>query len=309
MRRIVAILNPNADRGRTAALADEMRRALGGRLDVTLMKTTCRGEAVELAREAATQGCEAVVAIGGDGTVHETVNGLMDVPLEVRPALGIVPAGSGNDVAYALGIDKDLRRTLDFIERGETRAVDVGEVRTASGRSCRSINNVGLLLEGQINLLSHQLAWPRGSGLYFRAMLQTLMRRPPVAHLDLDCDGVRLQREAILLSIGNGPRSGGRFHLVPAASMSDGKFNYLLAEPMSRLRMLWEVRRSLSGKPMRDPRLQWGTFSHLTIRSDIALVAHVDGEPWLRPEERVRELTVDVLAGALQVLCPAVAPE
>ena len=191
MRRIVAILNPQADRGRTAQLAASLRDALSGLLDVSLRQTSRRGEAVELALEAAREGCEAVIAVGGDGTVHETVNGLMAAPPEARPALGIIPAGSGNDVAYALGIDKDLPRNLAMIEGGATQAVDVGEVRADDGRTCISINNVGLLLEGQINLLSHQLTWPRGSGLYLRAMLQTLLRRPPAA-----APGAHLRRRA-----------------------------------------------------------------------------------------------------------------
>ena len=116
---------------------------------------------------------------------------------------------------------------------------------------------------------------------------------------------MRLVREAVLLSIANGPRSGGKFHLVPAASMCDGEFNYILAAPMSRPRILWEVRRSLRGKPMRDARIEYGKFSRLTIRSDIPLAAHVDGEPWLRPEENVREVTINVLPNSLRVLCPA----
>jgi len=303
MREIAAILNPHADRGRAARLFDDLKQSLGGRFAVRLFKTERPGAAVELAQQAAEQGAEAVLVIGGDGTVHEAVNGLMSLNPMCRPALGILPAGSGNDVAYALGIGRQIAPLIPWLEIGATRPIDVGEVR-ALGRSCWMINNVGLLLDGQINLLSHQFSWPRGSGLYLRSMLQTLLRRPPVARLRLECDGAVLQREAILLSIGNGPRSGGKFHLLPTAALDDGRFNYLLAAPMNRLRMLWEVRRLLAGARLNDPRLEWGTFASLVVRSDIALAAHVDGEPWLRPEDDAHELAVSALPGALRVVCP-----
>ena len=88
MRRLVAILNPHADRGRTARLAESLRDALGARFELRLLQTTERREAVRLAQDAASAGCDAVIAIGGDGTVHEVVNGLMSVtPADARPAI------------------------------------------------------------------------------------------------------------------------------------------------------------------------------------------------------------------------------
>ena len=130
MPRLVAILNPNADRGRAAALAQSLQDALRGKFDLMLRQTTARGQAVDLARDAATEGCDAVIVIGGDGAVHEAANGLMAVPADCRPPLAILPAGSGNDLAFALGIDKDLAAAVHRLERGATRAIDVGLART-----------------------------------------------------------------------------------------------------------------------------------------------------------------------------------
>ena len=257
-----------------------------------------------MARDAGSQGCDAVVAIGGDGTVHEVVNGLMALAADARPALGILPAGSGNDVAYALGIDKDLKVTAATIERGTTRLVDVGSVVAEGDRACFCINNIGLLLEGEINRASHQLTWPRGSGLYLRAMVQTLLRPLPVAQLRLAIDGQDFSRTATLLSIGNGPRSGGKFQLMPDATLDDGYFDYLMAPPVSRWKLLWKVRHALTGKNVEGDWIERGRFKRMAIRSDVALVAHVDGEPWIAAADEVRELTVDVLPQSLRVLCP-----
>jgi YegS/Rv2252/BmrU family lipid kinase len=303
MRRVAAILNPRADRGRTAQFAESLRRAVASRLEVTLLETTCRGHAIELARDAVAAGNEAVIAIGGDGTVHEIANGLMATPPGERPALGILPAGSGNDVAFALGITADLPRTIEAIERGATRPVDVGRIETDAGRASYFLNNVGALLEGQINLASHKFTWPRGPGLYLRALAVTLMHRPPVAQLELDVDGVSQVRKAILLSIANGPRSGGKFQLTPTARIDDGRFDYLVAGPMHRLRLLLEVSKTLRGQRADSPWIERGQFSTMTIRANIPLPVHVDGEPWLTPDENVCQLTITMQPHALRVIC------
>ena len=302
MRRLTAILNPQADRGRNALLADSLQQALAGRVELKLLKTTRRGEALELAQQAARDGCDGVVAIGGDGTVHEVANGLLELSANERPPLGVIPAGSGNDFAFALGIDKNQQRNAELLARGVVRSVDAALVETATGRRHYSINNLGLLLEGQINLASHELHWPRGSGLYLRAALQTLVRRPPLAKLQLTVDGAELTRQSAILSISNGCRSGGRFYLTPCARVDDGRFDYLLAPPASRLRLVWEIYKSLRRDRPRDSWIEQGEFAAMSIRSDIPLAAHVDGEPWLRPEEGERELRISVLPGILPVL-------
>jgi diacylglycerol kinase (ATP) len=294
-------LNPRADRGRASALAASLQVAARGHFELSLRQTTARGDAVRLAREAGEAGCDAVLALGGHGAVHEVANGLMAVPAARRPPMAVVPAGSGNDLAFALGIDKDLGASIARLQRGATRSIDVGLVRTTAGHQRYCVNNIGALLEGQINLASHALHWPRGSGLYLRAALQSLLRRPSVARLDLTVDGVAESRDAIILSIGDGPRSGGKFFLHSEARLDDGRFDYLVAAPMSRARLLWRLAQSTRRGMLQDPLLERGTFSSLDVRSSLPLAAHIDGEPWLRPEEEVREMSVEVLPAALQV--------
>jgi diacylglycerol kinase (ATP) len=303
LRRFVAILNPQADRGRTAQLAAGMRSAMASRLSLQILETAQPGEAKALAEKAGRDKVDAVIAVGGDGTVHEVVNGLMQVKPGSRPALGILPAGSGNDVAFALGIDKDLSRAAALYDHFDTRTVDIGEVHAIGGPGCYCINNVGLLLEGQINRASHQLRWPRGAGLYFRAMLESMMRPLPTAELTLRVDdGTELRRRAMIFSIANGPRSGGKFQLMPNAALDDGQFDYLLAPPVSRLKLLWNVRHALTGKELTGSWIERGRFNQLAIGSDRPIVAHVDGEPWIAVGDAVHELHVQVLPRALRVI-------
>lgn len=275
---------------------------MGEQLDLRIVASTRRGEAVELARDAGRDGCEAVIAIGGDGTVHEVANGLMALPGDRRPAMAILPAGSGNDFAFALGITKDAPTLVAALRSGATRAVDVGAVRSADGRSRYFVNNVGLLLEGLVNLASHELTWPRGSGLYLRAFIQTLLQRPPTAQLKWRLDGIESARGAANLSIGNGPRTGGRFLLFPDASIDDGRLDYVLARPMNRARLAWEVLQSMRGKRRESDAIVRGQFATTSLQSDAPLAAHVDGEPWLRPDEGVFAVKIEVHPGALRVI-------
>lgn len=303
MRRVAVILNPRADRGRAARAFESFLQRTRDTIDVMPFETEARGDAVDHAVFASLNDCEAVIAMGGDGTVHEVANGLMAAPADERPALGIIPAGSGNDVAYALGITADLTQVIARIELGFTRPIDVGTIAADTGDTRHFLNNVGVLLEGEINLASHRYTWPRGPGLYLRAVAAALIRRPQVHRLRLTIDGIELQREAILLSIANGPRSGGRFQLSPDARIDDGHFDYLLAAPMHRAQLIWQISKSLRGRHALHPSIERGHFTRMTIHSDAALAAHVDGEPWLPPSAGVRSLTLQMQPQALRVLC------
>jgi len=305
VHRLIAILNPRANRGRTAQLAASFQEQLRGRFDLTLLETQARGEAVNLARQSTLDRCDAVLAIGGDGTVHEVANGLLAIDPDQRPTLGIIPAGSGNDVAFALGIGKRLDQTIACLETESTRRIDVGFVRTSAGRTCYLLNNMGLLLEGEINLASHRYHWPRGSGLYVRATLAAMMRRLPAARLKLTVDGTTIEQTAMILSIANGPRSGGKFFLARDAAIDDGRMNYVLAKPASRLQILLMALAALRGTPPQAEWIERGEFRNLKVESNQPLAAHVDGEPWLRPDENVRQLSIELIPKTLTVLAPS----
>ncbi|MEM9657816.1 MAG: YegS/Rv2252/BmrU family lipid kinase, partial [Planctomycetota bacterium] len=246
---------------------------------------------------------EAVVAVGGDGTVHEVANGLLSLSSDRRPALAIVPAGSGNDFAYALRLSSDFDAAVDAIRKGRSRAIDVGEIRDDQGRTRYFVNNVGTLLEGEINIASHHISWPKGSGLYYRAALQRFIRRLAVAQVELEADGSKLAVKALTLSIGNGPRSGGRFLLAPHADVADGQLDYVLLEPTGRLALLRLLHRSRQGAHLDDGAVRTGRFASLQVRSDIPIAAHVDGEPWITLEQDVRCLDLRVLPAELQTIC------
>lgn len=301
---LVAILNPRADRGRNGARAAALQERLAAEGEVELRPTERPGDAVRLALEATRDGARTVLAIGGDGTVHETANGLLQTPADQRPRMGVLPSGSGNDFAHMLGVPSDLDACLAMLRRNHVRSVDAVRLALPDGQVRFCVNNIGLLLDGEINRASHQITWPRGPGLYYRAALETLLRRPQTVRLALDWDGRREELDAMVLSLGNGARSGGKFRLTPEALLDDGKMDYVLVEPMSRLRLLWLLHRAMQGDAAPRRGVRRGQFRSLALHASQPLTAHVDGELFLRSEQGVHDCRIDVLPGELAVVAP-----
>ena len=125
-RKVKLILNPMADMGNAWKATRDLRPIIAEYGNADWAGTVYPTHAVELARQAGEQGYEVVIAVGGDGTVHEVINGLMMIPEQQRPILGIVPVGSGNDFAHATGIPINTIEALKLALYGEPGQVDIG---------------------------------------------------------------------------------------------------------------------------------------------------------------------------------------
>src|SRR5512145_2774237 len=133
--KVKIILNPMADMGNAWRIARDLRSITEQHGGVDWSGTVYPGHAIELARQAGEQGYDMVVAMGGDGTVHEVVNGLMQVPEEKRPVLGVVPAGSGNDFAHGIKVSKAPTEALRYALDGEASLVDLGLMTDEHGHT------------------------------------------------------------------------------------------------------------------------------------------------------------------------------
>lgn len=286
------IFNPAAGRRRARQRLQRWQERLA---DLAEFRPTERpGHARDLARQAATEGFAGVAAAGGDGTVHEVLNGLMEARRpDVR--LGLLPVGSANDFAYSLNVsdpDTPARRTID-----------VGLVRSpTAGRSAFFGCCLGLGFNAWVTVESRRLKRLQGVLLYGIAAVRALARHFGAPQLEIAFDDQPPRQEpTLMLSVLNGRREG-NFPLAPQADLSDGWFNYVHAGPLSR----WEVVRllpklSTSGPPDEYPRVRQGRCQRVHLRSAEPLIAHVDGEFFCLPEDQVREMEIEILPGALQV--------
>jgi diacylglycerol kinase (ATP) len=290
--KLCVIFNPRAGRQRAARRFARLRQEWGQR--AVFWPTEKPGHAEKLGRRAAEQGFAIVAAAGGDGTVHEVANGLLQIG---RPEIifAVVPLGSANDYAHSLTYGNGQAAALPH-------PVDVGLVRDERGRERYFLCCLGLGLNGRVTLESRRIKRLQGVALYGLATLRALWYHyaTPKITLTLD-DGPSATVPTLLLSVLVGRREGG-FVMAPAARLDDGLFNYVHAGPLSR----WEVLRflprlALCGPPAEYPKVRQGNCRTLALTSEAPLIVHIDGEFFCLPEDNVRRLEIRLVPGALRV--------
>jgi len=302
MHPIRMIFNPEADRGRSNQRAGDLRQLsneLGG---ADWAGTEFPGHATELALAAAQAGYETVVALGGDGTVHEVVNGLMQCDPARRPRMGVVPIGSGNDFAGGMGIAKDPFDAIKRIYQGGEKRIDIGKARDAAGREDYFCNVFGIGFDAAINIQSRRITWLRGFPMYLVSTLWTILLRYDRPMLEIELDGEHRTGRYLMLTIGNGTREGGGFRVTPDAKMDDGELDYLLVDSMSRLRMLRLIPEVMNGTHGRFPVAHLGRMKKLHVKSDMALPIESDGEMFAPYQADVREVEIEIQPQAMRVI-------
>jgi len=286
------IINPVAGRGAGRTLAEAIVERLSAHgVAAEPHFTQRRGHAEALVADAAATHPTVIVA-GGDGTLCEAVNGAMRA--EQRPAIGIVPLGTGNDFAKMLGLDHDWREACRRVADGRTRRVDVGR---CNGRYFA--NGVGIGFDAQVAAEAARVRYLRGYAVYFLALARTLALRYATPHVRIDHDGGSLHHTVTLVAAANGRWYGGAFRIAPDAEIDDGLLELVVARGLGRLGILRLVPRVLRGTHVRDPAVEVVRTRHAAIASDVPLPVHLDGEAL--PGEAL-SLEIDVLAGALSVI-------
>lgn len=299
--RIRVILNPWADRGRAGALVDklsEWSRPFGS-LDVVL--TAEPGHAKTLAAQAANDGFEMVVAAGGDGTIHEVVNGMVRGGRS-DTTLGVIPIGSGNDFAYALGLPTDPQEAVKRLFTGRRRLIDLARIEDDKGRYAIVDNGIGIGFDATIGIESRNITRIHGFAMYTLATLRTIAFYFQTPHLTLRFDDQPVTQEALLLAVGVGPRAGGGFLLTPNASHDDNLLDSCLVNPVGRLTMLGLLPKVMKGTHVTSKHVSNRRNRYIDIKSNMPLPIHTDGEIFAYPRDDVRRVTITSLPQAINVI-------
>jgi diacylglycerol kinase (ATP) len=303
-KRVKLIINPNADMGNAWRQASDLRPIAEEYGGADWAGTVYPTHATELAKQAAEEGYEIVVAVGGDGTVHEVVNGLMQVPANKRPKLGVVPLGSGNDFAYILGMHEKPDRALKQIMEATPRKVDLGVVEDEHGRKEYWDNSINIGFGGSVNIYSHSMPVLRGFLMYFAAVVLTIMRHYDVLEMKLKTDQDEWQQDVMMLAICNGPREGGGFLTAPEAVVDDGLLNFTAVKKMSRAMMFRMIPEFMNGSHGKFKQIAMGTLKSIDIDCPQSLVLHLDGETYAGFASDVHNLRIKILPDAIEVLAP-----
>lgn len=294
---VCVIFNPRAGRDRGRQRFERLRKVLGPR--ATFQPTEAPGHGETLALQAATAGFPIVAAAGGDGTVQEVANGILRAR---RPqvVMEVYPVGSANDYASTLGLDPEWRIRAD--PTIQPRTVDVGLVRAPDGRERYFVNNIGIGINGIVNMEARRFKSLQGLALYGTALLVSMgfrYRYPPMV---VTLDGRERCIQTLALTLGIGRREG-NFVMAPDAILDDGWFDYLHAGPMPRLELLWNVPRLVTGwLPSRNPKLWRGRCRRVQVRCEEPIPFHIDGELFIEHERPVHEVTVELVPAALRVM-------
>lgn len=305
MNKALVILNPYSGRwfaqAQRSKVEDELRSA---GIDYDLVVTEGQDHALQLAAEAGTKGYTTVIAAGGDGTISEVVNGLIQASSNSTPLpLGIMPLGSANDLVLNLGLPVDLEQAAQVIAAGKLRRIDIGKVTFGSpARSRYFDNNSAIGLEPTVTLIQQRITRLRGVLRYVVASVMGIMRSPRW-QIDMEWEGGMYQGPNSLVTVGNCPLTGG-LYMAPHADPFDGKLTFVHAFVASRLQMLMLLPKTMKageGNYVEDPRVNELNTTWLRIRLDRPTPLHADGEI---QSEDVRELSYTLLPAHLPVLLP-----
>lgn len=269
--------NPSAGRGRHAAAVAEALTILAGTGHrVLLLDATTREDALAQCRQAVAAGADALVAVGGDGTVHLAIQAVAGTGV----AFGVVPAGTGNDFATEVGIDADPVKAATAIasalSEGRTTSVDLAHLTGPDGYQAWFAAVLGAGFDALVNERANAMRWPKGRRRYDLAIFAELLRlrgRPYTITLD----GVVHQLDACLVAVGNTATYGGGMRMRPAADIHDGLVDVVIAGPVSRRTLLRLQPKLYQGTHVQHPLVT--TFQAQSVRIEAeGITAYADGE-------------------------------
>lgn len=294
------IANPAAQNGNGAAAAERavsLLRAQLGEDAVVLVRTAGPRHASEIAERA--EGCSAVIALGGDGVIHEVAGGLMRRPAAQRPVLGAIPVGSGNDYARALGISGKVDEACTQLLAAEARPVDVGRV---NGRWFVETLSFGLDAAIAIDTVERRVRTGRtGTALYMESGIDQLLHHLKLYRYHASFDGGEpVEAESVMFAVQIGPYYGGGFKICPDARIDDDLLDVCIAHPpVGVARALYIFLRAKDGKHVRFKQVELRQCRSLHIEFDEAPPAQMDGE---LIEGSTFDISIE--SGALRVLVP-----
>ena len=292
MTSVALLVNPTAGKGRAAGVvASVTERLRQGGADVAILVGRDVEHAKTLARTAIDDGVDAVVALGGDGMVHLALN----VVAGTSTPLGIVPAGTGNDLANHLGLPtKDpvaaAALIADKLAADDAKPMDAVRV---GDRWWGCVLGAGF--DSRVNDRANRMSWPRGRRRYDIAMVAELRVFKPLPFV-LELDGEKLETEAMLVALGNARSYGAGMKVCPDASLDDGLLDVTIIGPLSKPEFLRTFPRVFKGTHVSHPAVTCRKAKVVSLSSP-GVTAYADGE-FLAD----LPITCETVAGAVQVL-------
>jgi len=286
-REIALLTNPTAGKGKGGRVRDRaLARLREGGLVVRNLQGRDADEALDLAKQCVTDGVEALVVCGGDGMVHLAVQAVA----ETGTPLGMIPAGTGNDVARYFDLPrKDPEAAADVVLAGRTRTIDL-----ARSGSRYFVTVLAAGFDAIVNERANRMTWPKGQMRYNIATLAELRVFEPLPYT-LQIDGREITLDAMLVAVGNGPSFGGGLRITEGADLDDGLLDVVIIKPMSKPNLIRTYPKLFKGTHIHHPQYEHHHARSVTVAAP-GIVSYADGERF-----GPLPLTVECAPGALTV--------
>ena len=314
--RYKIIVNPTAGRGASGQAVPQIESLLSEYdVDFDIALTERPWHAAELAQEAAGAGYDAAVAVGGDGTANEVLNGLMQAKTSISAsptyqgegtkmcAMGILCTGRGNDFAYGAGIPTDLEEGCRALGQGYRHTIDVGRVTGGLYPEGRYFGNgVGIGFDAVVGFEAVKMTRLHGFPSYIVAALKTIFLYYTAPLLTIEYDEQTITQPSLLVSIMNGQRMGGGFFMAPEGEPDDGLFDLCIAHEVSRTRIFGLISHFMRGTQASQEPIRTGRARHVVVTAiEGVLPAHGDGETLCTEGQR---LEMELLPAQIDIICP-----
>ena len=290
-------VNPVAGRGRARSRMPRILELLEeAGVHVVVHQSTAVGNLEQQVADAVRDGATQLIVAGGDGSIHEAVNGIMEAG--GNAALGAVPVGTGNDFAKAAGIPLDWEAATTLLARriadaAPPRSIDLGRMNDRY-----FANGAGIGLDARVTKIARSYRWRIGDLVYLAAIFHAMAEGIATPEIIVESDELGWNGPLTLANISNGPWIGGMFHIAPMAQNDDGKLELLVAAPVTRGRILQLLPKLMRGTHMAESEIVHTTAQRVKVSALAAVPSHLDGE--VQPMQS--EFEIEVLPGALRLL-------
>jgi YegS/Rv2252/BmrU family lipid kinase len=291
------LINPTAGRGsagRRLARIVGLLEAAG--VGTVVIESTAVGDIEKQARELVRSGCRQLVVAGGDGSIHEAVNGIASSGGDA--ALGVIPTGTGNDFAKAASVTLDWESATRLlaqriVDGADPRKIDLGRMNDRFFS-----NGAGIGLDAKVTKIARSYHLPIGDLVYLLAIFRTMLDDIATPEIRIESGDLEWEGPLTLANISNGPWIGGMFHIAPMAKNDDGQLELVIAAPVSRLRILKLLPLLMGGKHMQEPEIHHSPIHQVRLVASRPVPSHLDGE--VQPMQS--EFEIEILPGALRLI-------
>jgi diacylglycerol kinase (ATP) len=297
IKPVPLFLNPTAGRGRAGRRVPRIMEILeGAGVTASINFSRSIGDLERQVREQVQAGEQRILVAGGDGSIHEAVNGILSA--NSYAALGVIPSGTGNDFAKACSIPLDWEQATQLLASRLTansppRHIDIGRMNDRY-----FANGAGIGFDAKVTRIARSIRWPVGDLVYLLAIFRCMIDGIVTPDVDISSEDQLWSGPLTLANVSNGPWVGGMFHIAPMADNADGQLDLLVAGPVSRVRILRLLPKLMRGQHMGEAEIKHASVRSLTIEASEPMPSHLDGEV----QELEKSFSIEMLPGALHLL-------